>query len=67
MFLVTSAARGQDPVTYLTTGHSWKYLDDGSDQGSAWQADTFDDAAWASGPSQLGYGGDGEARDREEM
>jgi hypothetical protein len=51
----------QTPVTYLTTGHEWKYLDDGSDQGTAWSEINFDDSAWQLGPSQLGYGGDGEA------
>jgi len=52
---------GQQAVTYMTTGHEWKFRDDGSDQGTAWRAIDFDDAGWASGPSQLGYGGDGEA------
>ncbi|MEN8870475.1 MAG: FN3 associated domain-containing protein [Akkermansiaceae bacterium] len=51
----------QQPVTYMTTGHAWKYLDTGSNQGTAWRATAFNDAAWASGPSPLGYGGDGEA------
>lgn len=52
---------GQQPVTYMTTGHEWKFLDDGSDQGSTWRAIGFADVGWASGPSQLGYGSDGEA------
>ena len=39
----------------------WSYLDDGSDQGTAWQAPEFDDATWASGPGQLGYGDGDEA------
>jgi hypothetical protein len=34
----------------------WKYLDDGSDQGTAWIAPDFDDSTWASGPAPLGYG-----------
>jgi len=34
----------------------WKYLDDGTDQGTAWQALGFNDTAWASGKAQLGYG-----------
>lgn len=34
----------------------WKYLDDGSDQGTWWRARTFDDSGWASGPAPLGYG-----------
>ncbi|HEX2750621.1 MAG TPA: Ig-like domain-containing protein, partial [Verrucomicrobiales bacterium] len=34
----------------------WKYLDDGSDQGVAWRATSFNDAAWKSGGAELGYG-----------
>ena len=34
----------------------WKYLDDGSDQDTAWTARNFDDSSWHSGPAQLGYG-----------
>jgi acid phosphatase type 7 len=37
-------------------GSVWKYLDDGSNQGTAWQAPGFSDAGWASGASELGYG-----------
>jgi hypothetical protein len=39
-------------------GSRWKYLDDGSNQGSAWRAVSFDDSAWASGSAPLGYGED---------
>jgi hypothetical protein len=49
-----------DPVAFLSTGHIWKYLDDGSDQGTAWRSPDFDDFGWQSGPSELGYGNDGE-------
>ncbi|HXG46831.1 MAG TPA: Ig-like domain-containing protein, partial [Methylomirabilota bacterium] len=42
-------------------GSVWKYLDDGSDQGTAWTAPDFDDNAWASGPGELGYGDGDEA------
>ena len=51
----------QQPVTYMTTGYAWKYLDNGSNQGTEWRASDFNDTAWSSGPSPLGYGGDGEA------
>jgi Calcineurin-like phosphoesterase/Purple acid Phosphatase, N-terminal domain len=34
----------------------WRYLDDGSNQGSAWIAPAFNDSSWAAGPAQLGYG-----------
>ncbi len=49
---------GGGPVTttYVDTGDIWKYLDDGSNQGTAWRAPTFNDSSWESGPSQLGYG-----------
>ncbi|MHC4499808.1 MAG: purple acid phosphatase family protein, partial [Planctomycetota bacterium] len=39
----------------------WRYLDDGSDQGTAWRDIIFDDSGWASGPSELGYGEGDEA------
>ncbi|HKR05728.1 MAG TPA: fibronectin type III domain-containing protein, partial [Bacteroidia bacterium] len=34
----------------------WKYLDNGSNQGTSWRASSFNDASWASGPAELGYG-----------
>lgn len=34
----------------------WRYVDDGSDQGTAWRAVDFDDTAWRFGPAELGYG-----------
>ena len=37
-------------------GSVWKYLDDGSNQGTAWQLPIYNDATWASGASELGYG-----------
>jgi hypothetical protein len=36
-------------------GH-WKYLDNGSDQGTGWQATAFIDSSWASGDGEFGYG-----------
>jgi hypothetical protein len=37
-------------------GAVWKYLDNGSNQGTVWRASGFNDAAWPSGPAKLGYG-----------
>ncbi len=37
-------------------GAVWKYLDNGSNQGTAWIEPAFNDAAWSSGPGELGYG-----------
>jgi hypothetical protein len=39
----------------------WKFLDNGSDQGTAWIQPNFDDSSWASGPAELGYGDGDEA------
>lgn len=35
---------------------NWKYLDDGSNQGTAWRGESFDDSSWDSGLAILGYG-----------
>jgi secreted PhoX family phosphatase len=48
-------------ITYLNTGSSWKYLDNGSNQGTAWRSTSFSDATWKTGNSQLGYGDGDEA------
>jgi len=37
-------------------GSPWKYLDDGSDQGSAWKEPAYPDQSWRQGPAPLGYG-----------
>ncbi len=44
----------------VSTGSDWKYLDDGSDQGTVWYSPGFDDSAWRSGRAELGYGDGGE-------
>jgi hypothetical protein len=55
----TSAAINSGSL--IAAGSVWKYLDDGSDQGTAWRSPSFDDSTWASGPAQLGYGDGDEA------
>lgn len=55
----TTLALGTD--TLITTNSSWKYLDNGSNQGTAWQATSFNDGTWALGNAELGYGDGGEA------
>ena len=58
--LVAPAARAAD-TTLVSTGSVWKYLDNGSDQGTAWRATGFNDSTWPSGAAQLGYGDGDEA------
>src|SRR5215216_4597697 len=48
-------------ITLVASGSSWKYIDNGSNQGTAWRAASFDDSSWPSGPAQLGYGDGDEA------
>ncbi len=57
--LLPNPVAGAD--VFVATTNVWKYLDNGTDQGTAWRAPDFDDAAWASGPAQLGYGEGDEA------
>jgi hypothetical protein len=47
--------------TAIATGTSWKYLDNGTNQGTAWRALSFDDSTWKSGNAELGYGDGDEA------
>ena len=44
-------------VTNLSPrGAFWRYLDDGSDQGTAWRQPGFDHSSWFVGQAELGYG-----------
>lgn len=42
-------------------GTGWKYLDDGTDQGTPWRGSDFDDSGWSNGIAQLGFGDGDEA------
>lgn len=48
-------------TTFISQGSLWKYLDNGSDQGTGWRLLSFDDSAWNAGNAQLGYGDGDEA------
>src|SRR5687768_5621926 len=50
-----SVVQAQVPVTLVPAGSTWRYLDNGSDQGTNWVGTTFDDSGWKSGPAKLGY------------
>jgi hypothetical protein len=52
IILTVLTLRGQ----LIPAGSQWKYLDDGSNQGSAWQLLSYDDTSWMQGNAQLGYG-----------
>ena len=48
-------------VTLIPSGAVWSYRDNGSDQGTAWRAPSFNDSTWAAGQAQFGYGDGDEA------
>ncbi|MEZ5963951.1 MAG: metallophosphoesterase [Planctomycetota bacterium] len=50
------SAPASTATTLIPRGATWRYRDDGTDQGTAWSQLGFDDSTWASGPAQLGYG-----------
>ena len=44
------------PLPLVSPGATWRYLDNGTNQDTAWRAPAFNHNAWAQGPAQLGYG-----------
>lgn len=49
------------PIEIVPYGSTWRYQDEGADQGSDWPSSSFDDGTWKEGPAQLGYGDRDEA------
>ncbi len=48
-------------LVLVPAGAIWKYLDNGSNQGTNWAQTNFNDASWEFGPAELGYGENDEA------
>ena len=61
IYLFTFINEVQAQQIIFPFGSTWKYLDNGTNQGTSWSAVAFNDASWASGPGQLGYGDGDEA------
>lgn len=59
LLFISRINEAQTPL--VSAGSSWKYLDNGTDPGTAWRSGTFNDASWASGNAELGYGDSDEA------
>lgn len=61
-YFANPPATPQPPSTTLIPyGASWKYLDDGSNQGIAWRNPGFNDTGWSNGLAQLGFADGDEA------
>lgn len=55
-FARTSGDGNRLPQTLVPAGATWRYRDNGSDQGNTWRTPQFDDSAWSLGVAQFGYG-----------
>ncbi|HEU0011141.1 MAG TPA: metallophosphoesterase family protein [Verrucomicrobiae bacterium] len=51
----------------VPTNAVWKYLDNGTDQGTVWRTPGFIDGAWQEGPAELGFGDAVEGRPEATM
>src|SRR6185436_19499040 len=56
VLLLSEAIAVQSQMVLISPTSTWKYLDNGSDQGTNWRTVTFNDGAWLSGAAELGYG-----------
>jgi len=54
--LATTFDSGVSTTPVFDFGSVWNFLDDGSNQGTAWRNTNFDDSQWSSGAGELGYG-----------
>jgi len=52
---------GNESINLISKGAIWKYLDNGTDQGTNWKELTFIDSLWNEGAAELGYGDGDEA------
>jgi hypothetical protein len=58
---VITRAEAARRVSLVRARSTWRYLDNGSNQGTAWRQPEFNYATWAAGPAELGYGDSDEA------
>ncbi len=54
--IVNEASGGSPTTTFIALKASWKYLDNGSNQGTSWKQPGYNDQSWATGNGEFGYG-----------
>ncbi len=59
-FTLTGVSGTSPEPSSIVAGDLWKYLDDGSNQGTSWTSTAFDDSSWIVGNAEMGYGDGGE-------
>src|SRR5687768_11219977 len=50
------SAHASTQITIMPFRSSWKYLDNGTNQGTAWRAAGFNDGTWKTGSGKFGFG-----------
>lgn len=61
-----ATAETNNPISFIERGSTWKYLPGLERQNSDWTQNDFDDSAWETGESPIGYG-DGHVKTRLAM
>ena len=61
LFIAFIPIFSEGDTTLIPFGATWRYLDNGTNQGTAWSQPSFSDGSWSSGPAELGYGDGDEA------
>jgi hypothetical protein len=56
LFFLAVSTGSEHVETLVAEGSMWRYLDDGSNQGTNWTRRDFDDRSWKEGAARLGYG-----------
>jgi hypothetical protein len=56
ILMLSARSAGATTVVLVPAGGLWRFLDDGSNQGTAWRGRLFNDSTWLEGFAQLGYG-----------
>ncbi|MBP6649557.1 MAG: hypothetical protein KA281_08330, partial [Bacteroidia bacterium] len=52
----TQIAFAQSAITLIPSNTVFKYLANGSNQGTNWRLPSFNDASWSQGAAELGFG-----------
>ncbi len=59
LYVVLLAFKVAAQSTLVPFNSAWRYLDNGTDQGTGWRAASFDDSSWKTGTGKFGYGESG--------
>jgi hypothetical protein len=54
--LTVTTRRPSVQQALVAADSTWRYLDNGTDQGTAWRERSFNDASWKTGTAEFGYG-----------